>query len=229
MSQGFAFDAIVRPGYLFGGWVFFGSDGNFTKASYPDLKAIMVHLQGPGGAGGGAEATAAGQISIGGGGGAGGYLRKWLVVGDLATSETVVVPTGATGVSGAAGNNGVNTTNFGSHGFVVNGGAGGNVLTAGNTDGIAGPGTGSNSSGGDLHMRGQSGEIGVRIAATTGRGGAGGGGHWADGSSGRGTTGDGIGNSNQGGGGGGAVNGASQSARPGGNGGNALVVVELWY
>lgn len=227
-------DALDIPGYLYGGTLWFDNadDGtNFTKASFPGLRAIDLELQGPGGAGGGAPATTGSNLSLGNGGGAGGYLRKFLLASALAANEAMVIPAGGAGVSGAAGNAGANTTNFGSHSFVVNGGLGGQILAAGLDSATAvllGSG-GGNASGGEFNMRGGPSGFAVRMPGGSIASASPGGDSWF----GRGplmvlsANGDAA---VHGAGGGGMRNGTgTMSARTGGKGGDALIVVKLYY
>jgi hypothetical protein len=126
------------------------ASGTFTKASYPGLRGIIVECQGGGGGGGGTGATAAGTVAAAAGGGGGGFIRCWIPVSTLGTSETVTVgAAGAGGVGTGAATSGGNTT-FGS--FVTAlGGANGESIAAssssvrtqgGNAGSVSSTGTG---------------------------------------------------------------------------------------
>jgi hypothetical protein len=95
-------------GYRYNSTVYFTSNGTFTKADYPWLRAIRVKVQGAGGGGGGCSATAVAstQASVGSGGAGGGFAERFYTdIGSLSASVTVTVGSG--GAGGAAGvNNG---------------------------------------------------------------------------------------------------------------------------
>jgi len=112
-------------GYLYNSTVYFTSNGTFTKADYPWLRAIRVKCQGGGGGSGGVTA-AAGFGAISGGGGGGAYADSFITnVGSLSASVTVTV--GAGGSAGAAGSNSGGSGGTSSFGTAVtaNGGEGG--------------------------------------------------------------------------------------------------------
>jgi len=113
-------------GRLLGAQIF-STPGTFTYTETAGTKKVIVEVQAPGGAGGGAVATGAGQSSLGAPGGAGSYAKSLLTSGFSGAS--VVVGLGGAGASGAAGNNG-GTSSFGA---VIScpGGRGGAVTTAG--------------------------------------------------------------------------------------------------
>lgn len=204
--------------------LYFTSNGSFTKASYPWLRAVRVRCQGAGGGGGG---SSAGESTGEGGGGAGGYGEAFVLAGSLSASETIIVGSGGSGAAdGTVGGSGGGNASFGSHAqgnggtgagingipgdggsgsgdIVFQGGAGGSGMFGGGGDLIPG------GSGGSAHLGGG------------GRGGRGGldSGAYSPGQKGR----------NYGGGGGGAQNiGSSTSSRAGGNGAPGLVIVELF-
>ena len=141
-------------GYLFRETVTFTSNGTFTKADYPWLKAMRVKLVGGGGGGGWANTTTSGQVAVAGGGGGGGYSEKFIVdIAGLSVSETVTVGSGGSGsiFGGATGSNG------GSSSFASVSGSGGglggnrNAATPPTDPGTLGPpGSGS---GGDLNFQ----------------------------------------------------------------------------
>lgn len=101
----------IVSGYVFRERVYFNTSGSytFTKASYPWLKAIGVHVLSAGGGGGGAPSTGPGQVRWGEGGSAGTYGYKFLdedALDLMPASASVVVGAGGTG--GTAG--GANST-----------------------------------------------------------------------------------------------------------------------
>jgi hypothetical protein len=112
--------------YNFVQTLYFTSNGTFTKATYPWLRAIRVKCQGGGGGGGGAGTTGANQQNIGGSGAGGNYAESFITdITGLASSVTVT--RGAGGAGGAAGNNGGTTGGNSSFGSLVigTGGEGG--------------------------------------------------------------------------------------------------------
>jgi hypothetical protein len=228
---------VNLTGYVFVETVYFTSSGTFSKADYPWLRAIRVRCQGAGGGGGAAPATAAGEYAIGGGGGSGGYSESFITdIAGLASSVTVTRGAGGAGGVGATAPAAGGVSSFGSA-VVANGGGG-----AGNgfaqtpsfptVTGSATGGAGAVAGTGDLVLAGGGGFdptfnnifgnvfstlgassflSGVRgaVASTTGANGANG--------------------LLFGGGATGGVNNPSQAtARTGGNGGNGIVIVELF-
>lgn len=139
----------------------YSSSSTWTKPA--NLKGIWVRVVAGGGAGGGAGAAASGQGSKGGGGGAGGYAESWIDAASLASSVTVTIGAGGTGVSNATGNNG-NTSSFGSH-VVCAGGSGGGTQGSG-TGGIANSGAGGTVSAGQTQIPGQPGAHGIHSGNT---------------------------------------------------------------
>ena len=101
------------------------SPANFTKATYPWLRAIKVICVGAGGGGGGAALTAAGQNAIGASGSGGAYAETFITdIAGLASSVALTVGTGGTaGAAGGAGGTGGNTS-FGTLCVAAGGGAG---------------------------------------------------------------------------------------------------------
>jgi hypothetical protein len=72
--------------------VYFTSNGTFTKADYPWLRAIRVKCQGGGGGGGRAVATSSSTVSAGDGGGGGGYAESFITnIASLDASVTVTL------------------------------------------------------------------------------------------------------------------------------------------
>src|SRR5690606_14479180 len=108
--------SLAEAGFRLLTVVYFTSSGQFRKADYPGLRAVVAHVQGGGGGSGGAAATSPDAEAAAGGGGGGGYARKLVLVDDLRDVETVTV--GAGGAAGSAGFNqgGVGgTSSFGTH------------------------------------------------------------------------------------------------------------------
>lgn len=95
VDNGFELREIVR----------FTSNGTFTKASYPWLRAIRVRVQGGGGGGGGVAATNANSNAAGGGGYSGVHSESFIT--DIASlPSSVAVTPGVGGAAGAVGNAG---------------------------------------------------------------------------------------------------------------------------
>ena len=134
--------AAASTGYKYMQTVRYTSNGTFTKASYPGLKAVNIRLVG---GGGGSQGMA--TYSAGAGGGGGGYAEKFVLASALSASETVTV--GAGGTAGASG--GGNGGNGGSSSF-------GTHCVAAGGQGITG-GTGTT---GDLLIQGQNGGSSAR-------------------------------------------------------------------
>lgn len=119
----------AAPNYGLREIVTFTSDGTFTKATYPWLRAVRVIVQAGGGGGGGVR-TASGNNG-GGGGGGGGCAISFIPAGSLSASETVTVGTGgAGGAAGSAGSAG-GASEFGS--VTASGGGGGGVPQSANS------------------------------------------------------------------------------------------------
>src|ERR1044072_6224895 len=167
-----ALTSALSTSYRYVTTVLYTNNGSFAKGDYPSMKAIRVRLVGGGGGGGGSHAASSGQHSSGGGGGGGGYAEKFILVGDLGTSETVGIGSGGTGVSGSTGNTGGETT-FGS---LVSawGGDPGLASSASATFVVGSGGWGGTLGIGDFGVDGFTGGIGTGYAGV-GAGGSGGG------------------------------------------------------
>ena len=145
---------VNLTGYQYVQTIYYTSNGTFTKASYPWLRAIRVKVQGAGGGSGGGQATE----RHGGGGGGGGYAERFFT--DIASlSASVTVTRGGGGAGGAAGNNNGSTggtSEFGGSGDAWRTtAAGGNGGLSGANGGIGGAGgVGQN---GDLFIQGSGG------------------------------------------------------------------------
>lgn len=197
------------------------SDGSFTKANYPGLRAVKVKVQGGGGGGRGADSNNTGGAGAGGGC----YAEGFILADALAAVESVTVgPGGAGGVGGTTGSNG-SASSFGSLVTANGGNRGGEIATYGG-------GRGGASGTGDLVIPGSA---GVSVADHTLYtamflpGGAGGGSHLGGGGEGSPARaanragGPGLG---YGGGGGGAF--CRNASVNGGDGAPGVVIVEVY-
>ena len=122
---GAQFLPTIAAGYMYSQTIRYTANGNFLKASYAGIRAVIVSVQGGGGGGGGTSATAGGTVSASCGGSGGGFVQVFIPASSLAASETVTVGTagaaGVAGVVGVAGNG--SASSFGT--FAVGGGGGG--------------------------------------------------------------------------------------------------------
>lgn len=211
--------------------VYFDANGTFTKATYPNLRAVLVHCQGGGGAGGGAVATAATGASSGGGGQGGNYARKFVLAASLLTSETVTRGAGGTGVTSGDGNPG-GTSSFGAHCSAAGGAGGIEGASTSATWASTISGTPVTTATGDMVRVGDAGEFGqVNGTASYAVGGAGGASMWGGACRARqpGGGADGFPGIAYGGGGGGAANWNSQgTGKAGGAGANGRVWVDIY-
>lgn len=201
----------------------FATAGTATYMPTAGTKAVVVEVQGAGGAGGGAAITGAGQVSLGSGGAAGAFAISRLTSGFSGVAITV----GAAGVgaAGAAGGNG-GTSSFGTL-ISAPGGLGGSATGAQTPPWATGVSSSIIATGGNItNGPGESGSESIALSASVAFGGQGGQTRYGGGG--------GIANSNldgattyaPGAAGGGAANLASQAtARKGGNGGAGLVIV----
>lgn len=198
-----------------------------TSGIYPrsvGTKAIRIRLVSGGGAGGGATATNASQISAGTGGCSGSYAEGYYTT--VPATATVTVGLGGIGVQGTTGGNG-GSSSVGSL-ISVSGGTGGNQLgptvppLTANVNPAGTSITGANIMG--IHSAAPPmafvtslsvGYSGQGASSLLGAGGA------SVNGSGNGTNGSGFGS-----GGGGALCLASSIARAGGNGTNGIVIIE---
>lgn len=223
------------PSYSFVQTLQFTSTATFTKATYPWLNAIRVRCIGGGGGGGGTTATSASEYSTGQGGGGAAHSESFITdIAGLASSITITIGSGGTGVSGAAGNSG-GTTSFGSLVIAAGGGGGQTVRQSNKWDGfgfLAGTQSGSV---GDLVIPGTVGsEVRIDPNSTLGTralSGSGGSSFIGPGASylrDNASSANGANANFNGGGGGGAVAGQSQSAKTGGTGGAGRVIIELF-
>lgn len=232
-----AFDAVksdvtaLETGYRLNQIVKFTSSGSFSKASYSWLRAIRVRVQAGGGSGAGCQAAGGGAYSAGTGGGGGEYAESFITdIAGLASSVTVTVGAGGAGSSGAEGNNGSDSS-FGSI-VIAKGGKRGSVKPS-NTYATYFPGGAGGTGGtGDLLFAGGGGESG-NGNSSLGGGGAGGhahlgGGARSEASGSGGASLAGVTGGNYGGGGGGAFSSTGGAAKAGGDGGDGIVILELY-
>jgi hypothetical protein len=223
--------------YRFVSTLYFTSNGTFSKADYPWLRAIRVKVQGAGGGGGGCATTSATQVALGPAGASGAYCESF-ITNIAGLDSSVTVTRGAGGAGGTAGANAGATGGTSSFGALLSS-AGGAAGFGGFGDaavpfriipggvGAAVPGTG------DLAIGGGDGAVSFGIdinnvfaGPTYGAGPLGGNGRGkssfqsgANGDAGR----------NYGGGGQGGINARSQvTARSGGAGADGIVIVELY-
>jgi len=154
--------ANLSAGYQYHSTIYYTSNGTFTKATYPWLRAIRIRAVGGGaGAGsGGATTNGGGWASAGGGGGAGGYSELLVTdIAGLSASVSVTIGAGGAAATGnAAGTNGGNTTGFG---ITCNGGTGGSGMAQNNAAASTAGGAGGTASGGDLNLTGGRGQRGT--------------------------------------------------------------------
>jgi hypothetical protein len=134
-------------------FVYTSSPANFTKATYPWLRAIKVICVGGGGGGGGAATTAANQNALGAAG-SGAAIAETFITDIASLGASIAITVGGGGAGGAAGNNaGINggASSFGSLCIAANGAGG--VGSAATAIGTLGAGTNANdtaSSTGDI-------------------------------------------------------------------------------
>ena len=225
---------IPANGYTYVDTIYYTSNGTFTKATYPWLRAIRVKVQGAGGGGGGARATSSTETDTGAGGGGGGYAESFITdIAGLASSVTVTRGAGGAGGNGVdggpAGAGGVGGSS--SFGALVSASGGEGALpqavVGGFSNGNGGDGGAGNA--GDLLVNGSGGSSSTSsFSASVVISGAGGSSVLGGGARGRAGNADAVNGGSFGGGGGGACNFISQSLRTGGVGGNGIVIVELY-
>jgi hypothetical protein len=217
-------------GYRYNSTVYFTSNGTFTKATYPWLRAIRVKCQGGGGGGGGCATTTASQVSAGVSGGGGVYAESFITdISSLSASVTVTV--GSSGAGGSAGNNAGSTGGTSSFGSAVSasgglgggGGPGAAPVTFATATGVATTGVG------DLVIAGEGSEAALYLNTGGAQSPRGGSSVLGTGAGGRLSSGPGNAGNNYGGGGSGGANTVSQgTARAGGAGAAGIVIVELY-
>jgi hypothetical protein len=221
-------------GYRYNSTVYFTSNGTFTKADYPWLRAIRVRLVGGGGGGGGAGSTTGSQCAMGSGGGGGGYAERFITdIAGLSASVSVTVGSGGAGGVGVNEGSTGGTSIFGS--TQATGGLGGgrksfdDATTVIPTQPVGGGASGTF----DLGLRGSPGSMGICLAVSGDATQAGNGGSSVLGGGAQGRRADvanaGTAGVSPGGGGSGAANGPSVGSNStGGAGGAGIVIVELF-
>lgn len=150
-------------------------NGTTTYTPTAGTRALYVECIGGGGAGGGA-AVASSNLSLGSGGASGQCTAAWVT--SINGPYSVSVGAGGTGVSGAAGNAGGNSSFISNSSVTICsscGGAGGTVLSAGTSIKAEAGASGYSSAVGDLILKGGDGCAGLRLSATVGVAGSGGG------------------------------------------------------
>lgn len=223
--------ALIGRGYVFKDRLLFTAASMFSKAAFPGLLAIGVHLYGGGGSSGGAQGTSGTQNASAAGGGGGEYAYKFILAENLLDDEPVTV-----GLGGAAqgdGSSGVNggDTLFGAH-ATARGGNGGQYGQAASSNTHSERGLGGTGGVGDFTIDGEDGGNGRVIAGTVLSHNDGGGTKGPFGASritNPASQADGRPGKFPGGGATGAINGQSQSARPGAKGGDGAVYIDLFY
>jgi hypothetical protein len=219
--------------YRFVETVYFTSNGTFTKATYPWLRAIRVKCVGGGGGGGGAATNGSNAISVAGSGGGAAYAESFITdIAGLAAS--VAVTRGAGGVGGAAGANAGNPGGQSSFGALVSADGGGLGVASFSfgAPGINQGGAGAVAGVGDLIIAGSGATVSMGVNASTVGQGNGGSSFYGGGLRGLNAfaTGfDGLSHNAIGAGATGGINAQNiATARAGGTGGNGIVVVELY-
>ena len=161
---------VNLTGYVYVDTVYFTSNGTFTKATYPWLRAIKVRCQG----GGGAGASTANRSTYGAsGGGGGGYAESFITdIAGLDSSITVTRGAGGAAVGSTSTDNAGSggNTSFGSL-VTANGGEGANGRGSGAGAFNGKGGEGGNASG-DVVFRGDGGGAASDVSSTGGKGGS---------------------------------------------------------
>lgn len=199
--------------------------GTATYTPTTGMKYCVAECIGGGAAGGGAQATGAGNVSVAGGGGSGQYSLAVFTAATIGASQTVTIGAGGTANSGATGGNG-GTSSLGA--LLTSGGGSGGVSGASGIVSSANGGTGgSGGTGSVFTSRGNSGlGAAASVAGTIGFSGAGANSQFGAGGTGL-YSGSGAGNAGtgHGSGGGGGMNQASQSATNGGVGQPGAIII----
>ncbi|MCU3129346.1 glycine-rich domain-containing protein [Enterobacter roggenkampii] len=235
-------DASGYGGRLVGPPTVIATSGQFTMPASGNL--FRIRVQGAGGGSGSARATSATGLSASGGGGGGAYVELWLTRAELQALIDVaggyldiIIGAGGVGGTGGAGGTG-GTTQFGSL-IVCPGGKGSDygiaaststtALASGGASGadpvIAIPGLDSSKI--ILSMAGAPGHFGISVQSPTLAG------HGANSPLGNGGVGSGASATQSdgkgyGSGAGGVSNGLSSVAKNGANGGDGVIIVEVY-
>ncbi|MEZ7005816.1 hypothetical protein [Streptomyces sp. AD55] len=208
--------------------LYFAEPGTFQfeKGDYPWLARVRVQVQAGGGGAAGARASA-GQLTAQPGAAGGGYSESLIPASALGTVETIVV--GAGGTPGGPSSDGGPGGNSSFGGLVIaNGGAGGQAVMPAGSAPVSYSGTAAPLAGvGNFRQGGGAGGGALRLSGFEGQGGAGGESRLGHGGYSRASTGGGGGSRGFGGGAAGGIarDGDSTSGTEGGNG---IVIVELW-
>lgn len=214
------------------------ASANYTPPS--DVRAILIQVQGAGGAGGGTTCSNVTQAAAGTGGSSGGFVEGFYELSGPVTFP-MAVGAGGQGVTGAAGGDGGGTTFGAAGGFselYANGGYGG-FAGQGSAEIVVkrAKGTSDNSSGGDVTVQSQFGGSSFSVGGTTQTSQnalSGGGGHSRFGSgafpvslrSASNAVADGFNGSGKGSGGGGSAQVVAGTAdMTGGNGANGVILI----
>ena len=217
---------VNLEGYVYVETVYFTSNGTFTKADYPWLRAIRVKVQGAGAGGGGALSNP-GQQACGVSGSGGGYAESFITdIAGLDASVTVTRGAGGAGGTSAptSGSNG-GTSSFGA--LVSASGGGVSVAMVSSTSSVMQGVSGGSTNTGDLTINGGPSGFSVIVNGSAGVTGSGGDSVLGAGGSGRQTSNNGDSGKNYGGGGSGGAD-RDDTGRPGGAGANGIVIVELY-
>jgi hypothetical protein len=207
--------------------LYYGDPGTYTfrKSAYPWLARVRVRVQGAGGGSAGANAGTDEAIVRPGGTG-GSYGESLIEVSELGAAEMIIV--GAGGSAGGAGSDGGDggVSQFGGHIFAPGGLGGTSNMPSGTTastaQGIAGPNAGT----GDLRAGGGASGSAIRLNGNFGMSGHGGDSEMGTGGLGRTTEGSGLGPRGRGAGAGGGLSFGGDV--DGGEGGDGIVVIELY-
>jgi hypothetical protein len=225
-------DTKFNAGYRYLTTLYYTSTGTFAKASYPNIRAMVVKCQGAGGGSGGTGASNSTGFGASGGGAGGNYAEKFITdISGMASSVTVTV--GAGGAGAAAGNNNGSaggTSSFGSYASAAGGGGGFghptyNFWIPGTGGAIGGPNTG------DFVVQGEEGGDSWPVNTNGGYSGKGGRSQLSPGIravvawQGGGAATAGL---IYGGGAAGSANGSSAAAKAGAAGASGIVIVELY-
>jgi hypothetical protein len=198
----------------------------FVKADYPWLARVRVRVQGGGGGSAGANA-ATGEVIARPGGAGGAYSEALINASSLGAVESVVVGAGGAGGAGNSSGGAGGTSSFGGYVTAPGGDGGTSNMTSGTAittaQGVSAPLAGS----GDIAMGGGAGGVAVRLGATNGFSGQGGESFLGHGGFSRSTAGDGTAPRGYGGGAGGALS-INGSAQNGVDGGDGVVILDLY-
>lgn len=220
---------VNLSGYTFSERVVYESNATWTKADYSGLKAVRVTCVGGGGGGGGGTAT---DDRMGGGGGGGALAQSFILAASLGATETVTVGAGGTGgvanTTGGAGDGSDGTDSSFGTAVVADGGYGGVSQATGYSSEADGGLVASST--GDFKVAGGPGGRGVSSGGYPNFYGGGRGGDSQLGFGGKARVGaDPTWNGGlYGGGGGGGGQPAGATHQPGSDGGDGVVIVDIF-